>query len=142
MNINIGKLIKKNKIILYLVIIIGSLLIFKHIRKNNTIEGYQNKVFGADKPKSYSNPDGNLRWAAYKICMDESDSVEIKPIQDSCTQGYQEQKKINYGWVDGTSEKWKKIEWEHQKYKNNNFHYLEKFKNSMHTKQYKMVIYY
>ena len=40
-------------------------------------------------------------------------------------------KKINYGWVDGTSEKWKKIEWEHQKYKNNNFHYLEKFKHSI-----------
>ena len=41
------------------------------------------------------------------------------------------EKKINYGWVDSTSEKWKKIEWEHQKYGNNNFDYMEKFKDSI-----------
>ena len=130
MNINIGKLIKKYKIILYLVIIIGFLFIFKHISKNNNIEGYQNSAFAYNKPKSYSNPNGDLVWTGYKICMDEVGNVELKKLNESCSSGYTEQKKINYGWVSKNSKTWNKILWEYNTYKKHNFLFLERFKEA------------
>jgi len=134
MNINIGKLIKKYKIILYLVIIIGSLLLFKHISKKNTIENYSNSSFGDNK-----NTQSNLVWASYKICASKNkSSSKTRNLNESCDDYDIEpiEQIVNYGWKDKTKLPFEKIEWEKNIIHNNGLKNMEKFKASI-TKQAK-----
>lgn len=137
MNINIGKLIKKYKIILYLVIIIGSLLLFKHIFKKNTIENYSNSNFEADR-----GDNSNLVWAGYQICasQDKKSNVVTKKLDEICEvdkhNTYPFQQNVHYGWKDKTKLPFKKIKWEKNKIDIPELVNMEKFKASI-TKQAK-----